>query len=119
MSRFTQSRRWAVQHAKHRRGQITERNITPEEARVALHACVLECGFVFEELLEYCPRRDKFQVEARNQDGKLFHLTVPGGVVETVVIAARALSGGGTDRPMRRKYELIGQLKDHIRAFGQ
>lgn len=106
MSRFTQQRRWAVNHKKHKRGQITERDVTPEEARIGLLSAILQCGFIFEELLEYCPRRDAFTVEARDQDGKLFQLTVPGGVVERIVIAARCLSGGPPHVKMRRNYEM-------------
>lgn len=105
MSRFTQSRRWAVDHRRDRRGQISENDITPEEARAALHAVCIQCGHVFEDLLEYDPARDVFRLEARDQDGALRDMKVPGGVVAQVVVAARLLSA-------RQGHGLIADLKE-------
>lgn len=103
MSRFTQPRRMAALHKHMRRGQISEFDITPDEARTALYAILAESGFIYEEMLEhYDPRRDEFRIEGRNpNDQKLYECWVPGENVGRVVRAMRQLAGTGSKRLMR------------------
>lgn len=93
MSRLTQARRWAAQSKRKQLAKMTEHVITPDEAREALTAIVLQTGHVLERLYEYNPRTDRFHAVARSADGKLIDVTVPGETVAKTVAVARSLAG--------------------------
>lgn len=102
MSRFTQPRRWSVLHKRMRLGQISEFDITPDEARTATMNICLECGYTFEEVLEYDPRRDEIKVEGFDPNtGHREEITIPGEVIGKIVMTMRALAGTGAKRLMR------------------
>lgn len=93
MSRLTQARRWSAGKKRSKAPAMTEHSITPEEAREALLAIVLQLGHSIERVYDYDPRGDKFRVVCRNADGKLIDCTVYGETVAKVVFAARAMTG--------------------------
>jgi hypothetical protein len=103
MSRFTPQRRWAAQQKRKRVALMTENGITPDEAREALTAIMLQAGVVVEKILDYCPLRDRFIVEGRRDwfydadgnlaGGKLVQCTVYGETVAKTVKKARDLAG--------------------------
>ena len=82
---------------------MTEYGITPDEARSALTAIVLQTGHVLESVEGYDSRRDRFSVVARSADGKLADLTVYGETVAKTVRISRILRG--SDKPLMRPSE--------------
>jgi hypothetical protein len=112
VSRLTQARRWSVQEQRRGAAPMTENAITPEEARTALEAVVMQLGRSIvpdnvrgrpmQPAVNYDPRSDRFTVLARRtSDGVLEELTVYGETVAKTVMAARMLRG--TVKPLRRR----------------
>lgn len=104
MSRFTGQRRWSVIAKKQKLAAMTEHAITPDEARTALLAIVLQAGRVFERMSGYDFSTDRFSVVCRNQDGKLEDVTVFGETVAKVVFALRTMVGA---KQLKRPSEQI------------
>jgi predicted kinase len=84
---------------------MTENAITPDEAREAVGAIVIQTGHVMERLHDYCPKKDRFIIEARNTEGKLIQITVYGETVARVVAMARNLAGT-LGKPLLRPSEV-------------
>jgi hypothetical protein len=106
MSRLTHPRRWAVQSKRNKLAPMTEDGITPDEARSAVHAIVMQTGCTLERVHEYDPRSDRFQVVARREvDNKLMDVEIPGETVARVVRAGRLMAGRGL-KALKRPSEL-------------
>jgi hypothetical protein len=104
MSRYTQGRRWSVSERRRGAGPMTEHGVTPDEARSAMAAIVLQTGHQLERVEGYEPRSDRFTVAARSADGRLVELTVYGETVAKTVHVSRVLRGANT--PLRRPSEM-------------
>lgn len=98
MSRFTQPRRWAALHRRHKLGQISEFDITPDEARTALYGVLMANGYEFDENLgcteSYNPKTDEFacKVWCPNEH-KLIDTYVRGEGVGAMVKIMREMAG--------------------------
>lgn len=109
MGRFTNPRRWAAFAKRKRMPGMTESDITPDEARVALTVILLKAGAVLERVTDYDPAKDWFAVVGRRSRqpgeayGKLLDCYVPGETVAKVVVAARILGGA---KVLRRKPDI-------------
>lgn len=84
---------------------MTENAVTPEEARTALTAILLQTGNKVVRVLDYNPNIDKFKVEAINAaSGRVMECTVMGETVAKTVAATRLLIG--TSKALIRPSEL-------------
>jgi hypothetical protein len=73
---------------------MTEHSVTPDEARTALTAILLQTGHKVVRVLDYNPNSDRFKVEAVSADtGKAIECTVYGETVAKTVHAVRAMIG--------------------------
>lgn len=105
MKNDIQTRRWMMDKRRHPK-QMTEGNITPDEARTAVQAMLVEAGALLREVLEYDPHKDRFIVSGQSEEsGKIELYSVPGESVAEIVMAARMISGmpSGLMRPGEAK----------------
>jgi hypothetical protein len=91
MSRQTQGRRWSTLLRRKKAALMTENGITPEEARTAVNAIVLQTGHTVERVSGYEPKSDTFTVCVRDSDKKLSDMVIYGETVARTVKAARKL----------------------------
>lgn len=116
-SPFVQPRRWAVDHIRRRCGQIAEQAITPQEARTALLATMLQAGFKLKRLISYDQNKDLFITKGEDPNtGREHDVNVPGAVVAKVVLEMRR-QGGTFDKSLLRPSEIGKLLRKFAHEF--
>lgn len=95
-----QPRRW-VKLSKKFSKTLTEHNITAEEARTSVAWWLVENGLRLEQVRDYDPKKDEFEVLARDSEGKMVEAWVEGPGVAALVLSARlqARMPNGLKRP--------------------
>lgn len=105
---FVRPRRWSTKAKKDRIGEMTDKGISPEEARTALMAVVLQMLHTLEDVHDYDPRGDVFYLHTRDALGKRHETEIRGELVGKVVAAARALRA--TEK-LKRPSEVLRALR--------
>lgn len=111
-NKFTQMRRWAMRDKRKDGRQIAEGDITPDEARMAVHSMMIELGHQVYDLQEYDRRADVFRLLTRSDTGKLLEVKIAGERVAQVVHLTRILGGNGNKKLPRHFGQ--GQPKQDI-----